>query len=75
MGVALPFRRRYAGMLSWENNLVSSLTIQIDGCPPTLALTEADIQPQLTVTDLGQSAIMTPRNEKDKGILLPHIWS
>ncbi|KAJ4987229.1 chorismate synthase [Stagonosporopsis vannaccii] len=38
----------------------------IDGCPPGMALTEADIQPQMTRRRPGQSAITTPRNEKDK---------
>lgn len=38
----------------------------IDGCPPRLALTEADIQPQLTRRRPGQSRITTPRDEKDK---------
>ncbi|KAF5558026.1 chorismate synthase [Fusarium phyllophilum] len=38
----------------------------IDGCPPGLDLTEADIQPQLNRRRPGQSAITTPRNEKDR---------
>ncbi|KAK7181569.1 bifunctional chorismate synthase/riboflavin reductase [NAD(P)H] aro2 [Paraphaeosphaeria sporulosa] len=38
----------------------------VDGCPPGMALTEADIQPQMTRRRPGQSAITTPRNEKDK---------
>ena len=37
----------------------------IDGCPPGMALTEADIQPQMTRRRPGQSALTTPRNEKD----------
>lgn len=38
----------------------------VDGCPPGLELTEADIQPQLSRRRPGQSAISTPRNEKDQ---------
>lgn len=38
----------------------------IDGVPPLLELTEADIQPQLTRRRPGQSAISTPRDEKDR---------
>lgn len=38
----------------------------VDGCPPGMALTESDIQPQMTRRRPGQSAITTPRNEKDK---------
>ncbi|KAF8475062.1 5-enolpyruvylshikimate-3-phosphate phospholyase [Kalaharituber pfeilii] len=37
----------------------------IDGCPPGMPLTAADIQPQLTRRRPGQSALTTPRNEKD----------
>ncbi|KAJ8139600.1 hypothetical protein OY671_007190 [Metschnikowia pulcherrima] len=38
----------------------------VDGCPPGLDLTEADIQPQLSRRRPGQSALSTPRNEKDR---------
>jgi chorismate synthase len=43
-----------------------SVGLIIDGCPPGMQLTEADIQPQLTRRRPGQSAITTPRNEKDR---------
>ncbi|EEP77085.1 chorismate synthase [Uncinocarpus reesii 1704] len=38
----------------------------VDGCPPGMELTEEDIQPQMTRRRPGQSALTTPRNEKDK---------
>ncbi|KAF2108138.1 hypothetical protein BDV96DRAFT_283834 [Lophiotrema nucula] len=38
----------------------------VDGCPPGMALTEDDIQPQMTRRRPGQSAITTPRDEKDR---------
>ena len=38
----------------------------VDGCPPGLQLTEEDIQPQMTRRRPGQSALTTPRNEKDR---------
>ena len=38
----------------------------VDGCPPCLELSESDIQPQLTRRRPGQSAITTPRDEKDR---------
>lgn len=38
----------------------------VDGCPPGMKLTEADIQPQLTRRRPGQSALTTPRDEKDQ---------
>lgn len=37
----------------------------IDGCPPRLPLTEADIQPDLDRRRPGQSDIVTPRKEDD----------
>jgi chorismate synthase len=39
--------------------------VVIDGCPPGLALSEGDIQPELDRRRPGQSAITTPRNEED----------
>ncbi|KAI9891225.1 MAG: bifunctional chorismate synthase/riboflavin reductase [NAD(P)H] aro2 [Vezdaea aestivalis] len=38
----------------------------VDGCPPGMELTEDDIQPQMTRRRPGQSALTTPRDEKDK---------
>jgi Chorismate synthase len=38
----------------------------VDGCPPGMPLTEADIQPQMTRRRPGQSALTTPRDEKDR---------
>lgn len=40
--------------------------VVIDGCPPRLSLTEADIQPDLDRRRPGQSAIVTPRKEADR---------
>lgn len=38
----------------------------VDGCPPGMDLSEADVQPQLSRRRPGQSALSTPRNEKDQ---------
>jgi len=38
----------------------------VDGCPPGLELTEADIQPQLSRRRPGQSDLATPRQEADQ---------
>lgn len=38
----------------------------VDGVPPGLKLTEDDIQPQMTRRRPGQSALTTPRDEKDR---------
>lgn len=40
--------------------------VVIDGCPPNLPLTEADIQKELDRRRPGQSEITTPRNEADQ---------
>lgn len=40
--------------------------VVIDGCPPGLSLTEADIQPQLDRRRPGQSSLSTDRQEKDQ---------
>ncbi|MBM4155244.1 MAG: chorismate synthase [Lentisphaerae bacterium] len=47
----------------------------IDGCPPRLALSEADIQPQLDRRRPGQSGISTPRDEKDRVVILSGVES
>lgn len=39
--------------------------VVVDGCPPQIDLTEADIQPDLDRRRPGQSAIVTPRKESD----------
>jgi chorismate synthase len=38
----------------------------VDGCPPGMELTEADIQPQLSRRRPGQSDLTTPRQEDDR---------
>lgn len=45
----------------------------VDGCPSRLALTEADIQPQLTRRRPGQSSLTTPREEQDKVRILSGV--
>ncbi|MBW7907927.1 MAG: chorismate synthase, partial [Kiritimatiellae bacterium] len=42
----------------------------VDGCPPRLELTEADIQPQLDRRRPGQSKVNTPRQESDTVTIL-----
>lgn len=42
-----------------------ALGVIIDGCPPGLAITEAEIQHDLDRRKPGQSAITTPRKEED----------
>jgi len=42
----------------------------VEGVPPRMRLTVADIQPQLTRRRPGQSAITTRRNEQDRVTIL-----
>jgi chorismate synthase len=45
----------------------------VDGCPPRLALSEADIQPQLDRRRPGQSALTTARDEADAVSILSGV--
>ena len=46
----------------------------IDGCPPQLAITEAEIQKELDRRRPGQSKITTPRNETDQCEILSGLF-
>ncbi len=45
----------------------------VDGCPPRLALTEADLQAELDRRRPGQSKIVTPRQEDDRCEILSGV--
>ncbi len=45
----------------------------VDGCPPQLKLSEADIQPQLDRRRPGQSRLTTDRNEADQVTILSGV--
>jgi chorismate synthase len=47
----------------------------IDGCPPGLAISEKDIQPDLDRRKPGQSKVTTSRNESDKIHVLSGIFN
>jgi chorismate synthase len=51
---------------TWGESHGGGVGVVVDGCPPRLALTEADIQPDLDRRRPGQSKIVTPRKESDK---------
>ena len=44
--------------------------VVVDGCPPNLPLTEADVQPQLDRRRPGQSIVTTDRREQDEVTIL-----
>jgi chorismate synthase len=51
---------------TWGESHGGGVGVVIDGCPPRLELTEADIQPDLDRRRPGQSKIVSPRKEGDK---------
>src|SRR6202000_2802936 len=50
---------------TWGESHGGGVGVVVDGCPPQLELTEADIQPDLDRRRPGQSKIVTPRKEAD----------
>jgi chorismate synthase len=55
---------------TWGESHGGGVGVVIDGCPPRLPLTEADIQPDLDRRRPGQSSIVTPRQEADLAQIL-----
>jgi chorismate synthase len=51
---------------TWGESHGGGVGVVVDGCPPKLALTEADIQPDLDRRRPGQSPIVSPRKEADR---------
>jgi chorismate synthase len=50
---------------TWGESHGGGVGVVVDGCPPKLRLSEADIQPDLDRRRPGQSAIVSPRKEAD----------
>lgn len=51
---------------TWGESHGGAVGVVLDGCPPRLELTEADIQPDLDRRRPGQSKIVSPRKESDR---------
>src|SRR6202000_944663 len=51
---------------TWGESHGGGVGVVVDGCPPRLKLSEADIQPDLDRRRPGQSKIVSPRREEDK---------
>jgi chorismate synthase len=51
---------------TWGESHGGGVGVVVDGCPPQLKLTEADIQPDLDRRRPGQSRIVSPRDEPDR---------
>ena len=59
---------------TWGESHGGGVGVVIDGCPPRLPLSEADIQPDLDRRRPGQSEIVTPRKEEDTCTILSGVF-
>ena len=59
---------------TWGESHGAGIGAVVDGCPPRLALSEADIQPDLDRRVPGQSAITTQRKETDTVQILSGVF-
>src|SRR5918911_77922 len=59
---------------TWGESHGGGVGVVIDGCPPRLELSEADIQPDLDRRRPGQSSIVTPRKESDSVQILSGVF-
>jgi chorismate synthase len=59
---------------TWGESHGAAVGVVIDGCPPRLPITEAEIQVELDRRRPGQSDIVTPRAEADKVEILAGIF-
>jgi chorismate synthase len=59
---------------TWGESHGPAIGVVVDGCPPLLPLTEADIQPYLDQRKPGGSRFVTQRNEADKVKILSGVF-
>ena len=59
---------------TWGESHGGAIGAVVDGCPPLLALSEADIQPELDRRAPGQSALVTQRKESDTVRILSGLF-
>jgi len=59
---------------TWGESHGGGVGVVVDGCPPRLALCEADIQADLDRRRPGQSEIVTPRDEADTCQILSGVF-
>lgn len=59
---------------TWGESHGGGVGVVVDGCPPRLDLSEADIQPDLDRRRPGQSKIVTPRKESDAVQILSGVF-
>ena len=59
---------------TWGESHGPAVGVVIDGCPPGLELSEADIQHELDRRRPGQSEVSTPRQEEDRVEILSGVF-
>ena len=59
---------------TWGESHGGGVGVVIDGCPPRIELSEADIQRELDRRRPGQSSIVTQRNEPDRAEILSGVF-
>ena len=59
---------------TWGESHGAAIGAVVDGCPPRLALSEADIQPDLDRRAPGQSRLVTQRKESDTVRILSGVF-
>jgi chorismate synthase len=59
---------------TWGESHGGGVGVVIDGCPPRIELSEANIQHELDRRRPGQSAIVTPRDEPDRCQILSGVF-
>jgi len=59
---------------AWGESHGGGVGVVVDGCPPRLELSEADIQPDLDRRRPGQSQIVSPRKESDTIQILSGVF-
>ena len=59
---------------TWGESHGGGVGVVVDGCPPRLPLSEADIQPDLDRRRPGQSRIVSPRKESDTVQILSGVF-
>jgi len=59
---------------TWGESHGGGVGVVVDGCPPRLSLSAADLQPDLDRRRPGQSSIVTPRKESDTVEILSGVF-
>jgi chorismate synthase len=65
---------RFFRFTTWGESHGPALGVVVDGCPPGIALSEADIQPFLDARKPGQSKYTTQRREADEVRILSGVF-